>query len=349
MFLVKTISAIIIFGLIILIHEFGHFILAKACGVKVIEFSLGMGPRLFTYHGKDTDYSLKVFPLGGSCQMKGEDEEKGSEDEDSFQNKKPWQRFLIVFAGPAFNFILAFIIGCILVLNVGSDRPLVSDTSEGLPAAICGILPGDEIVNINGRNIRLYREISLYNYIHAREAQEVTVKRNNGYHTYSLTPVYSEEYGRYLIGITGPGEYTKPSDIFETFRFGYYEMRYNFLAAVDSIIYLINGHFSKDSVMGPVGIIGTISDTVEEAVPNGLRIVLLTLADFILLFSTNVGVMNLLPFPALDGGRIVMIVFEWITGKTVNRKVENYINFIGFALLMLLMLLITVNDIGRMI
>ena len=349
MFLIKTISAIVIFGLIILIHEFGHFILAKACGVRVFEFSLGMGPRLFTFHSKDTDYSLKLFPLGGSCQMKGEVEEDGSDDEDSFQNKKPWQRFLIVFAGPAFNFILAFIIGCILVLNVGSDRPIVSETYEGMPAEICGILPGDEIVNINGRNIRLYREIGLYNYIHAGEPQKVTVKRDNEYYTYFLTPVYSEDYGRYLIGITGPSEYTKPSGILDLFCFGYYEMRYNFLAAVDSIIYLINGHFTKDSVMGPVGIIGTISDTVEEAVPNGLRIVLLTLADFILLFSTNVGVMNLLPFPALDGGRIVMIVFEWITGKAVNRRVENYINFIGFALLMILMLLITFNDIGRMI
>ena len=349
MILIKTVSAILIFGLIILIHEFGHFIVAKACGVKVIEFSLGMGPRLFTYHGKETNYSLKLLPLGGSCEMKGETEEEESEDKDSFGNKKPWQRFLIVFAGPAFNFILAFIVGCILVINVGSDRPVITDIVEGMPAQSCGILPGDEVLNINGRNIHLYREISLYNFIHAGEKQSITIQRDKKQYTFSLIPAYSEEYGKYMIGIIGSNEYTKPSNIFETFRFGYYEMRFNVLSVFDSIVYLVNGHFSKDSVMGPVGIIGTISDTVGEAVPRGLRILLLTVADFILLFSTNVGVMNLLPFPALDGGRIVLILFEWITGRRVNRKVENYINFIGFAILMILMLVITVNDIGRMI
>lgn len=349
MVFLKTIVAVFIFGLIILIHEFGHFIAAKACGVKVIEFSLGMGPRLFTIHGKDTDYSLKLFPLGGSCEMKGEIEENTTEDTDSFQNKKPWQRFLIVFAGPAFNFILAFIVGCILVLDIGSDRPVIAETVPGMPAQICGLMPGDEIVNINGRNIRLYREISIYNFIHEGEQQDITVRRDNTLIKHTLNPVYSDEYGKYMIGIIGSGEYSKPSDIFETFRYGYYEMRYNFLAAIDSIAYMLNGHFTRDSVMGPVGIIGSISDTVEETAPRGIRILLLAVADYILLFSTNVGVMNLLPFPALDGGRIVLIVFEWITGKAVNRKVENYINFIGFALLMILMIFITVNDIGRLI
>ncbi|MDO4938658.1 MAG: M50 family metallopeptidase [Lachnospiraceae bacterium] len=351
MTIIKILAALIIFGIIILVHEFGHFIAAKACGVCVLEFSLGMGPRLFTIHGKETDYSLKLLPLGGSCQMKGEmdDDPEEAPDPDSFQNKAPWQRFLIIAAGPAFNFILSFIVAIILCTSIGSDLPVVDSVISGKPAEIAGILPGDRITKINSRNIKLYRELILYNSLHEGQQQEITVLRNGQKYKFSLVPEYDNQYGKYMIGISSSGNYVFPQNVFETLKYSYYELRYNVLLALDSLIYLINGHFSPDNVMGPVGIISNISETVEETIPYGIKILLLTVADYILLFGTNVGVFNLIPFPALDGGRLLLIIIEIIIGKPVNRKVENYINFIGFALLMVFMLIISINDIGRLL
>ncbi len=347
--IIKILAALVIFGLIILIHEFGHFIVAKACGVKVIEFSLGMGPRLFTIHGNNTNYSLKLLPIGGSCQMKGETDTDSNSDADSFSSKKPWQRFLIILAGPVFNFLLSFIVALILCSVLGTDLPIVDSVIEGKPAAEAGILPGDKIEKINSRNIKLYREITVYNLLQEGKPQEITVRRSDGLHKLKVTPIYDETYDKFIVGITNSGKATFPTDIFENIRYSYYELRYNILLALDSLVYLIHGHFTPDNVMGPVGIISNISDTVEQTIPYGLKILLLTIADYILLFSTNVGVLNLIPFPALDGGRLLMIIIEMITGKPFNRKVENYINFIGFAVLMFLILVISFNDIGRLL
>lgn len=349
MLIIKIIAALIIFGLIILIHEFGHFIAARMCGVKVIEFSLGMGPRLFTFHGRNTDYSLKLLPIGGSCEMKGETDDENSADTDSFNNKKPWQRFIIIGAGPFFNFILSFIVAVILVSSLGTDLPVVAETIPGMAAEQAGMLPGDIIQRINSRNIRLYREVSVYNALHEGMPQEITVDRKGSVEKIHLVPEYNTEYGRYMIGITGSGENTFPKDVFQSVRYSCYELRYNILLAIDSLAYLINGHFSPSNVMGPVGIISNIADTVEQTIPYGLRILLLTIADYILLFGTNVGVLNLLPFPALDGGRMFLIIIEMIIGRPINKTVENYINFAGFVILMLLILVISINDIGRLL
>lgn len=348
MILIKILAAIFIFGMIIIIHELGHFILAISMGVKVNEFSFGMGPRLFTIHGKVTDYSLKLLPIGGSCEMKGELEDETG-DNDTFLAKKPWQRFLIVFAGPAFNFILAFIVAIVLVISLGSDRPIVGQVMDGYPAQEAGIMEGDEIIRINNRNIHLYREISVYTAIHDGQPMNITVKRGDSKYTCYIEPKYDEESGRKLIGMYSVGVAKFPTNVFQTIKYAYYEVRYNILLAIDSIVYLLNGHFNKDSVMGPVGIVDNISDTVEEAAPYGLKILLLTIADYILLFSSNLGVMNLLPIPALDGGRLLFIIYEMIFRKPVDRKVESIIHMIGFAILMALMLYIAFNDIMRII
>jgi len=344
----KIFVAIFIFGLLVFIHELGHFLVARACGVKVLEFSLGMGPRLFTIHGEKSDYSLKALPIGGSCQMKGEMTDDTG-DPDCFINKPAWQRGLIILAGPLFNFLLAFVVAVALVVNLGTDKPVIQSVMDGFPAQEAGIQAGDTIKQINARRIYLYREIGLYVAIHEGQDLALRVGREDGDHTYVVRPRYDEESGRNLIGMLSSGVQTMPENIFDTVKYSYYELRYNVLTVIDSLIYLFGGHASRDSVMGPVGIVTTISDTVEEAAPLGIRILLLTIADFILLLGTNLGVMNLLPFPALDGGRLLFIIFELIFRRPVDRKIESYVHLTGFAILMLLMVLILINDIGRLL
>lgn len=347
--LIKIICALLIFGLIILVHEFGHFIAARACGVKVIEFSLGMGPRLFTVHGRKTDYSLKLLPIGGSCNMKGETDDEDVPDSDSFNGKKAWQRFLIIFAGPCFNFILSFIVALILVFNLGTDLPVIAETLPGMAAEEAGLQAGDRITKINSRHVNLYREVRAYNMLNEGKYQIVAADRNGEEILCYLSPTYSDEYGMYMMGIVGSGENTFPDNILDTIRYSFYELRYNVLIVFDSIGYLFNGHLSADNVMGPVGIISNISETVEQTIPYGLKILLLTVAEYILLFGTNVGVLNLIPFPALDGGRLFLILIEMIIRRPINKKYENFINFAGFAALMLIMLIISLNDIGRLL
>ena len=351
MTLIKILAALIIFGLIILIHEFGHFIVARAFGVKVLEFSFGMGPRLFTIHGKKTDYSLKLFPIGGSCAMKGElnEDENDPGAKDSFVNKKPWQRLLVILAGPVFNFILAFITAFILVTALGSDKAVIASVMDGYPAQEAGIQAGDQIVAMNSRHIHLYREISIYNMLHTGKEVDIKVRRGSEILKFHIVPKYDEETGRYLVGMVSSGESVIPANIFEAFEYSYYELRYNILTVIDSLAYLVKGNISRDSVMGPVGIVSNISQTVETVAPYGLKVLLLTIADYVLLFSSNLGVMNLLPFPALDGGRILFILYEMITKKPVKREIEGYIHFAGFAILMLLMIFIAYNDIGRLL
>lgn len=348
MILLKIVCAVLIFGLIILGHEFGHFVTARMCGVTVNEFSFGMGPRIFSVQGKNTRFSLKALPLGGSCEMKGElDDTSG--DPDCFINKKPWQRLIIIAAGPCFNFLMSFIVACILAAALGSDRPVVGSLMNGLPGEKAGIQCGDEVIRINNRNIKLFREISVYNSLHQGEKFEVTILRADGKHTYVIEPEFNDEYGKYMLGIMSNPEDAFPENILQLFKYGYYEVRYNFLIAIDSLSYIFNGHLTSDSVMGPVGIVGTITETVEEVAPKGARILFLTICDYILLFGTNLGIMNLLPFPALDGGRILFIIIEMILGRPVNREIEGYIHIGGFAVLILLMLYIAFNDVIRLI
>lgn len=343
----NIVIALIIFGVIVLIHEFGHFLFAKLSGVKVVEFSVGMGPRLFSIKGKETKYSLKLLPLGGSCQMYGEDED---EDEPGSFNSAPLiGRIATVAAGPIFNFILAFFVAIFIVGNIGVDKPVISGLMDGLPAQSSGLQKGDIIEKINGRHVDFYRDLSTYLFLHQGKDITLSIKRNgNEEKNISITPVYNEKYSQYMIGIESSG-YQKLSSPIEVLKYSVLEVKYTVSTTVDSLLYLLHGKANANEISGPVGIVSMIGNTVNESKPYGIFVVLLSLSQMVLLLSANLGVMNLLPLPALDGGRLIFLFLEGIFRRPLNRKVEGYIHLAGFAFLMLLMVFVMFNDIRRII
>ena len=301
------VAAVLIFGIIIMIHEFGHFLFAKLNGIGVIEFSLGMGPRLYSFEKGGTRYSIKILPFGGSCMMLGEDEENS--DQSAFNNKSVWARISVVAAGPIFNFLLAFLLSMVIVGLTGYQPATVMEVMDGYPAKEAGLLPGDLITEINGRNIHSKDDITLYIQTHAGKTITVEYKRadgNGGVERRSavIVPQYSEEDGGYLMGVRFDGVAKPVSGLGQLLVHSAYEVKYWIQYVFDAFYMMFHGEVSLNDLSGPVGIVTTIDDTVDQVIPYGRTVVILTLINFCILLSANLGVMNLLPIPALDGGRL---------------------------------------------
>lgn len=343
--IVSIIIAIIIFSIIVIFHELGHFLLAKANGIRVNEFSLGLGPTIVGIQKGETKYSIKLLPFGGACMMEGEDE--NSEDERAFNNKSVWARMSVVFAGPFFNFIMAFVFAVILLGCEGYDRPVISDVMEGYAAEEAGLQGGDEIVRMNSLSIHFYREISAYSTFHAGETVKITYKRDGEKYTTTLEPKYDEETGRYLYGFIADGQRVKAGPV-KTLVNGIYEVRYWIYTTIQSLRMLVTGGVSVNELSGPVGIVKNIGDTYETAVSNdGYYYALLNMLNWAILLSANLGVMNLLPLPALDGGRLVFLIVEAIRRKRIPPDKEGMVHAIGIILLLLLMVVVMFNDIRK--
>ena len=224
------------FSFIIIFHELGHFLLAKKNKIKVNEFCLGLGPTLFGITKGETKYSIKLLPFGGACMMEGEDGE--SESEGSFNSKSVWARIAVVAAGPVFNFILAFLLALIVIGTAGFDRPEVKGVMEGYPAEEAGLQAGDIIKEINGKNIHIYREVSVYTLFHSNENLEVTYERDGEEYTCTISPKYNEEAGRNLFGIYG-NTMRERGNIFETIKYSVYEVKYWIEVTMDSLKMLV--------------------------------------------------------------------------------------------------------------
>ncbi len=341
----SIVLAIIIFSLIIIFHELGHFLVAKKCDVKVNEFCLGLGPTILHFTKGETTYSLKLFPFGGACMMEGEDEE--SSDGRAFNHKTVWQRFAIVFAGPFFNFIMAYVLSVILIGCIGYDTPTITGVMEGYSAEAEGMQAGDKILFLNNYRVHFYQEVSVYSFFHPGEEIKVTYERGGEKRTANITPTYNEEEGRYLLGILG--NYTREKgSVPDTMRYGFYEMKYQIYSTFQSLKMLFTGKLSVNDMSGPVGIVKTIGDTYDQSVSSGAFYVVMNMLNIAILLSANLGVMNLLPLPALDGGRLVFFIVEAIRGRRVNEELEGKVHLIGFALLMVLMVVIMFNDIQKL-
>ncbi|MCI8370837.1 MAG: RIP metalloprotease RseP [Lachnospiraceae bacterium] len=344
----KIVIAVIIFSLIILIHEFGHFLLAKKNGICVLEFSLGLGPKLWGFQKGETFYCIKALPFGGECRMLGEDEDEQAEN--AFGKKPVWGRISVIAAGPIFNFILAFLLAVIVISIDGFDRSEVRKIIEvdgAAPLTEAGIEEGDVITKINGSTIHLSREIYMYLQLNnSKEELQVTYEHNGEKKETVVTPRKDQETGRYMIGITGFGIKEKGNPL-EILQYSVYEVRYWIVTTFKSLGMLFSGQLGVKDLSGPVGIVDVIGETYESAREVSYKAVFLSMMNMAILLTANLGVMNLLPLPALDGGRLVFLLIEAITKRRVSTKIEAVVHFVGLMLLFGLMIFVMFNDVMR--
>ena len=341
----SIVIALLVFSVIILFHEFGHFLLAKLNKITVVEFSLGMGPRLLSFEAGGTRYSWKLLPFGGSCMMLGEDGEE--EEEGSFGSKSVWARMSVIAAGPIFNFLLAFIMALFIVGNLGYDVPVLLNVTEGMPAADAGLQAGDRIVKMNGKRIHLDREVQNYSMFHQGETVVFQYERDGEIHEATVAPELMN--GSYKYGIGGNINYRQKTNVLETLEYSAYEVYYWIDTTVSSLGLLFKGGVQLDDMSGPVGVVDAIGTTYQESRDEGAFYVWMNLLNIAILLSANLGVMNLLPIPALDGGRLIFLIVEAIRRKRVEPELEAKIHFAGLMLLMLLMVVVMYNDVKKLI
>lgn len=327
-------AAILVFGVLIATHEFGHFITAKLSGVKVLEFAIGMGPKIASFTKKETDYTIRLLPIGGYVKMLGEEE--GSDDPRAFCNQNPWKRLIIILAGAIFNIVTAIIIFTFIFFNQGNYEPIVSNFTSNSPAYEAGIKTNDRIVGMDDEKIKTWNELSMFMHENKGEEVNVKVKRDVEIKEYKVKPIYSEETKSYLIGIEPT---LVKGNILESLKDGVGETFSSIKQMVGFLGTIITGGASMDSFGGPVAIV----DLSGKAAQAGIW----TLLSFVGFLSINLGVLNLIPFPALDGGWVIIILIEALTGKKIDQNKIGILNFIGFALLMTFVVFVTYNDILR--
>ena len=350
-------AAVVVLGGIILFHEFGHYLLARLNGIAVVEFSVGFGPRLLSWVSKKTGirYSLKLLPLGGSCAMLGEfgeDEDEKEEVPDlkgvSFFDKGPLAKMAVIAAGPIFNFILAFVFSLVILSWAGIDPAVIAGTSEGMPAETAGLKEGDVITKLDGRKIHLSREISMYLMTAGQDPVQVEYRRydeTSSSWTTEHTVIQPEfKDGRYYLGVILQGHRDAPESLVQVLQYSVYEVRYWILTVIDSLKMIVGGKVTTNDIAGPVRIVTIIDQTVEENTQYGFVTVVMNLLNLMVMFSANLGVINLLPFPALDGGRLVFLFWELVTGHPVSQRIEGAVNMTGMALLMTFMVFVVLND-----
>ena len=337
--MITFIASIAIFGLLIFFHELGHFMVAKRAGIGVIEFAIGFGPKLTSFQSNETVYSIRVFPLGGFVRLVGEDPEETNE-EGSFQKQPLLNRFSVIAAGPIMNFILAILLFTMIFFVWGipvTDSTVLGDVLPEAPAAAAGLQPGDEILSIAGEPVQNWNEIVAVVHAHPEQEIEIEFVRNGEFRSLRIVPLREPTTGEGRIGIQHE---TRRFDPLASLRLGVSSSAMFLRFIVVSIVQMISGQAPAD-VVGPVGII----QIVGEVARTGVIRELLSLAAII---SLNLGFINLLPIPALDGSRLMFLLVEGVRGRPVDPQKESFIHFIGFTALILLMILIAYRDLARL-
>ena len=333
-----VILALLLLGVLIMAHEAGHFWAARACGISVQEYSMGMGPLLAKWKSKKgTQFSIRLLPIGGYCQFYGEDEEKN--DPRAFNNQAIWKRAVTIFSGPLMNFVIAFLVIALFMSLCGVSVvvPKVAELEEN--AQMAGLQIGDEILAVNGTETADSNAIAQAIAESGGSAVTLTVKRDGETLDLTLTPFYDEAAGRYRVGFSF-GRENMRMPIFQSIPFSVQYNVESVKAILDALKNMVFKGQGVDDVTGPVGTIYVIQEVTQQ---GGFEVYLEMLA----LISVNLGVMNLLPIPGLDGSRLLFLLVEAIRRKPIKRELEGAIHLAGFALLMGLMVLLTYKDIVR--
>ena len=328
----SLLSFIIVFFIIVFFHELGHFSLAKYFDVKVNEFFIGFGPALFKKQFGETLYSVRLFPLGGVVVMEGEDED--SDDERAYHRKKAWQKFLIVIAGPLMNFVIAIVLLFGIFSTTGYFGNQIMKVTENSPASLAGLQSGDRIVRIDDTQVGDWNGIIQKIKSTQGKTVEVEVIRDSKSQVLTMTSVYNKEQARYLIGISEPVIEKNPIKAFQMSYTATWDMIVETLKVLGRIFY--DPEVQK-GISGPVGIYSAIDYFAKQGI--------ISLMSITAVISVNLGIMNLLPIPALDGGRMIILLFEMISGRKVNQKFEDNLHKIGFILLLALMVIVLIKDI----
>ena len=429
---ISIIIGIFLLGLIIVFHEFGHFLMCKMYNVAVPQFYVGFGPKLCSFQKGETLFSIRALPFGGACQM-ASPEDPDVDPERTINAKKPLIKLCIYAAGPVFNFILAFIVSLIVIGFVGYDSPVVTRVSENGPAYEAGIRPGDVITGYNDMDVHLGRELAvelrydpidgkpieltyerdgesfgtvitptynklyrlgftymvddtgaviadiseegalylagvrkndvivafngqkiisgkeLYSYISNNPLEggpvTVTVERNGAEYEFTVIPKVVEDYD---AGLTFNSNYRSEVEGLAVIKYSFYELRYNIVGTLKSLVMLFTGKLSSNDVGGPVRIVEELDNTIEATEDQGVFIVVMNLINWIIVLSANLGVMNLLPLPALDGGRIMFALIELVRRKPIPPEKEGMVHLVGVILLLIVTVFVFFKDIMRL-
>ncbi len=352
----SIIISILVFGFIVFIHELGHFVFAKRSGILVEEFAIGMGPVLFSKKRGDTKYSIRLLPLGGFCAMLGED--KDDFDPRSFNSKSVKSRIMVIVAGALFNAILALVIFCTLNLFTYFSTLEVTQVVENSYAENVGILPGDKIKEVNGNKIIDFNEILLLTEFSKDGQMDLTVERNGEKLQFSDTMTINPVTNKYNIGIRTKamvGTFAKDVEGVEKASFlrsikeGFVDTYFVGESTFLGLKLMLNKSIGADQVAGPIGIVSGIDESYKTSMEaGGSKLAFLSILSFMALISANLAIFNLLPIPALDGGRLVFLIYELITKKKVPPEKEGMVHFTGFVVLMVLAVLVSFNDVKNL-
>lgn len=333
--MITLISSLLVFLLVVMLHEFGHFSIAKLSGIKVNEFSIGMGPKIYQKQKGETFYSLRALPVGGYVAMEGEEE--NSHDPRAFNNVSIVKRMAVVLAGAFMNFVLAFIAFTLIFSIVGYGSTEIEKVISNSPADKAGIQSGDLIIKINENKVKDIYDINSIISKNQKEEMDFQINREGNILNVKIKPEYSVENQMYLIGITSKLDHS----ILKSISLGANRTLEMSKLILKSITMMFSGSFKMEYLSGPVGVVQLIGSESSKGFLNFLQI--------LGLISVNLGVFNLLPIPALDGGKFLFLLIEALRGKPIDEKIEQGLSLIGISLLFSLMIYVTIfNDIGRL-
>lgn len=350
--MLTTLSIILVFGLMVMVHELGHFLVAKRAGIKVLEFAFGIGPKLVGIKGKETQYSIRIFPLGGFVRFLSaeevEEEDQVSRQEllsRSFESKTIWQKMSVIVAGPLMNFVLGAVLFIIVFAWFGvpaaSSENVIGSIVENKPAAAAGLAPGDKILAVNGVDTPDWTAVTQQ--IHAKPGEKISFKiekaESKEIVTMYITPEYDQQSGRGLIGIT-PKVINQKVSVLKSTQYGLQQTVEFTRLIIAYIIQMVTGKAPVE-LSGPVAVAQVIGEGARQGISN-----LLSLTGIL---SIQFGILNLLPIPALDGGQLAVLSYEGIRRKPLNPEKKGWIQLTGFVLLMALMIAVTYQDIVRIL